>query len=295
MMSARYSFVILHYNATDDTIECVDSVRKYMAGKDYHIVLVDNASPNGSGPLLREKYGNDNDITLILSDKNLGFSGGNNIGFAYAKQHLSPDFIVMLNNDTLLLQADFAELIESEYAESHFAVLGPKVESPGNYCRSNPVSLTERSLFYYIRKTVQILFNYVISFIGIEPYYQRLKGRRNGHSIAKCDGSYETRRLEGVQLHGCFWIFSKEYIELFDGLNAKTFLYGEEPLLHRRLIVNNLKSVYNPAIRIYHKEDASTKTIHRNARKKQLFVDKLALKANWAIICNRFTERGNKS
>ena len=115
MMSTRYSFVILHYNATDDTIECVDSVRKYMAGKDYHIVLVDNASPNGSGPLLREKYGSDNDITLILSDKNLGFSGGNNIGFAYAKQHLSPDFIVMLNNDTLLLQADFAELIESEH------------------------------------------------------------------------------------------------------------------------------------------------------------------------------------
>jgi GT2 family glycosyltransferase len=63
---------------------------------------------------------------------------------------------------------------------------------------------------------------------------------------------------QDVLIHGCCLIFSEEYINIFDGLDDRTFLYGEEPLLYLRLKKHKLLSVYNPDLKIKHLEDIST-------------------------------------
>ena len=51
-----FSFVILHYNTFDDTVDCIDSIFKNIDYPNYHIVVVENGSKNNSGMKLFQKY-----------------------------------------------------------------------------------------------------------------------------------------------------------------------------------------------------------------------------------------------
>ena len=52
-------FVILHYNGIEDTEKCIQSIKELEGRQDIRIVIVDNASPNGTGQLLSHKYAHD--------------------------------------------------------------------------------------------------------------------------------------------------------------------------------------------------------------------------------------------
>ena len=88
------AFVILHYRAIDTTRSCVKSIRA-LAG-DKHIVIVDNASPNGTGAVLAEEFAASPDVTVLLHGKNDGFARGNNVGTRWVCTHLDADFTVVL-------------------------------------------------------------------------------------------------------------------------------------------------------------------------------------------------------
>ena len=79
-------------------------------------------------------------------------------------------------------------------------------------------------------------------------------------------------KIYKVQLHGCFYIFSKKYFEYFDGFDSRTFLYMEEEILFQHLLNKNLVSVYLPQIEVFHEEDASTNAmLQKRPRTKQIF------------------------
>lgn len=289
-MNYKFAYVLLHYNTLKDTLLCVNSIG---GGKiNQQIIIVDNKSPNGSGIELFHKFRDNPNVHVILNPHNDGFTGGNNIGFRYAKEKLDADFIVMLNNDTIIEQTNFEDLVVEEYQQSGFAVLGPRIENPGQVFSSNPVSYKESSVCHYAWQFVKSLLNLVRVCLYVENLYQRTKRKIiTRRDAAASVGRYDNERRENVMLHGCFWVFSRKYIDLFDGLNHQTFLYGEEPMLYHRLLINDLKSVYQPSIHVFHKEDASTKTIKQNNRKRQLFINRYVLLANLAVIRNRFTEK----
>lgn len=267
----KFSFVILHYNALADTIECIDSI-KNCVGADCGIVVVDNKSPNGTGAELEKRYKGDAQVTVILNEKNEGFARGNNVGFRYAKEYQNPDFIVMLNNDTLILQNDFAAQVESEYAQMQFAVLGPIIKTPHKPYSSNPgpTKLPSEKWFrkYVLKNKVKLVLNYMF---GLDTFYEWLVRKVVGEKDRRFDESLLMHRAENVVLHGSFLIFSKDYISKFDGLNDRTFLYQEERLLFLRLQQNHLKSVFSPNIEIFHKEDAATKTVSVKSKLKRRF------------------------
>ena len=267
----KFSFVILHYNALSDTIECIDSIKKCV-GADCAIVVVDNKSPNGTGAELEERYKGDAQVTVILNEKNEGFARGNNVGFRYAKENQNPDFIVMLNNDTLILQNDFAALVEKEYAQTQFAVLGPVIQTPHKPYSSNPgpSKLPSEKWFrkYLLKNKVKLVLNYMF---GFDLFYEWLVRKVFGEKDKKFDESLLAHRAENVVLHGSCLIFSKDYISKFEGLNDRTFLYQEERLLFLRLQQNHLKSVFSPNIEIFHKEDAATKTVSVKSKLKRRF------------------------
>lgn len=289
-MKKTFTFVILHYLSIDDTIKCIDSIKKIGIKNKVEIVVVDNASKNNSGILLKEKYINDNSVHIIVNNENLGFTKGNNVGFKYAKETLKTDFIILCNNDTYLIQDDFFELVYGEYKQSNFAVLGPKILLPNN--EINPVLMEIPSLKQLKTQLKQFIFDYILTLIYLDKPYTFLRkmikkaliklGIKKQNKLV--DSQLYNERHENIVLHGCFWIFSKEYIDKFDGLNEKTFLYREEELLAKRLIDNNLKSVYNPNIVIFHSDDSSTNLITKTKRKKKLFVDKNQIKSTKILI-----------
>ena len=73
------SFVILHYQAVDETISCIETIIEKVSGNK-KVIVVDNGSPNGTGELLQEKYKGFDCVCVVSTKKNLGFAKGNNIG-----------------------------------------------------------------------------------------------------------------------------------------------------------------------------------------------------------------------
>lgn len=271
----KITFVILHYYTYEDTIKCVESIKK-LNYKNIEIVIVDNASKNNSGNLLRNKYKNNKRVHIILSDKNLGFANGNNLGFKYAKEKLKTDFIVMCNNDVYMIQDDFCQKIIAEYKESKFAILGPKIylkniNTVCNYNHTMPTleslkkKRTYRKIFYYLNK-FYLRYMYIIISKFIKLFIKK----------KQVDTS---KRMEDIVINGACIIFSEEYIKKFDGIDSRTFLYYEEPLLYLRIKQNNMKSVYNPDIEVFHSEGVATKKTKKNKRKRFEFVLKYEIES----------------
>lgn len=103
------SIIIVNYNTKPLTVDCVDSIINKTIGIDYEIILVDNASSDGS----QEFFANDARIKFIEAGRNLGFGKANNLGVQQAKG----DYIFFLNSDTLLLNNAIYEMWR--YCEEH--------------------------------------------------------------------------------------------------------------------------------------------------------------------------------
>lgn len=128
----RFSLVyiiILNWNGTNDTIECLKSL--YMLDYPrFQIIVVDNGSTDNSVELLRERYPQ---IVLIENGSNLGFTGGNNIGIRYAMAH-DADYIWLLNNDTVVGPDSLSKLVDTGEKSPDIALISPVIyyyDDPG--------------------------------------------------------------------------------------------------------------------------------------------------------------------
>lgn len=284
----KYVFVILHYYTIEDTKKCIESIKEKSNNKNIEIVVVDNASPNNTGKELYNLYRQNDKIHVIINKENLGFARGNNVGFKYAKENLNADFIIMCNNDTYLLKDDFFTLIQEEYERSNFAVLGPKILLPNN--KVNPIIQKLPDMKQLNKQLFMTRLEYITNLLYLNKLYKWLKKILKNILIAlKLKSKSKVKdneniRYENIVLHGSFYIFSKKYIEKFEGLDDRTFLYREEELLALRLKNNNLKSVYNPEIEIFHNEDGATNAITKSDRKKKIFICKNQIKSTKILI-----------
>ena len=91
------SIIILNYNGERYLDNCIASVLKNDY-QNFEVLLVDNASTDLSVKNALQAFGGDTRLRLVQSKENLGFSGGNNLGFNHSKG----DLIVFLNNDTVV-------------------------------------------------------------------------------------------------------------------------------------------------------------------------------------------------
>ena len=89
--------VVLNWNGWRDTDACLESLAD-LDYPSYRVVVVDNASTDGSEAQLRARHPS---VTLLQSGANLGFAGGNNVGLRYALEG-GAEYVWLLNNDTLV-------------------------------------------------------------------------------------------------------------------------------------------------------------------------------------------------
>lgn len=264
------AFVILHYMVDEDTVECVESIRKWIDTESYKIILVDNCSPNDSFEKLKLRYENSSDVILIHNDSNLGFAKGNNVGYIYAKNQLNARFVVLMNNDIMLIEPDLFKKVNEEYQNTGFAVLGPMIFTKDGTCNSNPYRSSPLSIDdvnYLIKDLKRRLF--WAKYHGESIYQKLFKPRDVTKSHKPNDFIF---KQENVCLHGCFLVFSDLYLNKYNGLNENTFLYVEEDILYWEMMRDGMKTVYLPEIRIFHKEDSATKAATKSKRTKRLFV-----------------------
>lgn len=264
------AFVILHYLAIEDTIECVESIIEHNETNRIHIIIVDNASPDKSGDVLEEKYRELSYVTVIKNEKNLGFANGNNVGFRYAKENFDYKYIILSNNDIIIFQDEMTKKLDEEFSKSKFAVLGPMVLTKDGRYSSSPSRmkpLTKKEAEDFLKDYQNFLRFQNLHLRWLYILYRKYVLKK-GRKPKICD---HYKKYYNVSVHGCFMVFSHEYSDRFDGLDNRTFMYGEEDILFQTVIKNDLTMVYDPDIVIYHKEDASTDKLHKSGRKKREF------------------------
>lgn len=287
-------FIILHYQSIVETRTCVKSIENNIDTDNYKIIIVDNASPNNTGLLLIDEYKTKNTIEIILSNENLGFAQGNNLGIRKAKEYGS-DFIVVCNNDIVLIEKNFLEKVRQTYDETKFAVLGPMILTrDGNYDCS-PVNETfmnvtdVETLIKNLRRKLWLYQHKLERIYWLEKKFKQLHSKNSDKNqlINK-----SINRDYNVKLHGCFLVLSPIFQKEYNGFNPNTFLYMEEDILHVELQRDQLKSVYDPTIKIYHMEDAATNFCF-SGKDKQIFTLKHQIES-CKVLRNIVTEQEKK-
>jgi len=117
----KISIILLNYNGYDDTIACIESLKKNTNNLNYEIIVVDNDSTDDSF----QKLSNVDGITLLDSGNNGGFSYGNNVGIKFAIDN-GADYIYLLNNDTIVNDNTISNLYEV-METSDIDILGSRI------------------------------------------------------------------------------------------------------------------------------------------------------------------------
>lgn len=264
------TFVILHYNNIDETMECLDSLEKFNS----NIVVVSNSKDYDNLKMIEKRVSK-----VIINEENIGFAKANNIGCKYAIEHFQPDFLCVINNDVIIEQKDFITQVEKLYKKYKFDILGPKI-LPEESDSCNPfyayktldevrarIKYTEKLIKIYQNKFLRLLLNI---YLKVKATFRKEKKTTNGSSDQL-----------NVALHGCALIFSKKYYKKYnDVFYNGTFLFHEEEFLALRAKENNLVMLYSPKIELYHKEGSSlAKKFQKQKYDSLIFRNKEILKS----------------
>jgi GT2 family glycosyltransferase len=120
----RLSIVIVTYNSKIDIEGCLQSLTTAPASIDYEIVVVDNASTDGTPAYVRERWPG---VHLLEAGGNLGFAKANNLGI----RHTFGELVLLLNPDTVIPAGALDALVAELDRSPHVAIIGPRIVDGG--------------------------------------------------------------------------------------------------------------------------------------------------------------------
>ena len=224
-MQARINIVILNWNGFDDTCQLLDSLFN-ISYTNIKIIVVDNNSVNNEAEMLRKSYGDK--IHIISCKKNLGFSGGNNVGIKFSLEDKA-DFVLLLNNDTIV-EADFLEPLINIFDSS------------------NKIGITGPQINYY---------NEMDKIWSAGGKISRI--RSSGFAKSNFKETESNKEHKSVSfVSGCCMLIKSEVLTRVGIFDENYFLYNEDTDLCLRTTRAGYKVLIIPESKIYHKVNSST-------------------------------------
>ncbi len=227
--------IIINYNSTDYTLKCMASVAdKTDITISYQVIVVDNNSNISEYKKLKENFPNSTEksnISLHRSNINTGFGGGNMYGAQFAKAN----YLLFLNNDTMLLNDGLS--LSKDFMNNHLKV---GVCTAQNYDEYNNLVPS----FDHNKGLRRLLFGRSFLESNIPKKYPKRKKEY-------------THPLEVNWVNGAFLFFSKEAFEAVGGFDTNIFLYYEEMDICRRLLDKGYKTMLVPVAKILHYQGVS--------------------------------------
>lgn len=232
--NARVSVLIVSYNTKDMTLACIESVRKFASNNEQEIIVVDNASSDGSADAIEKNFP---DIRLVRSPVNLGFAGANNLA---ALQATAP-FILLLNPDTLILDNGIERLLS-------FAQLNPDAGIWGGRTFFADMSLNPSSVWRFM--SLWSLFAQTFGF-------SKIFGKSRFWSPESYGGWGRDSVREVDIVTGCFFLIKRTLWEKLGGFDRQFFMYAEEADLCFRARKLGAQALFTPDATIIHYGGAS--------------------------------------
>lgn len=301
-MMPKVAIIILNWNGWEDSIECLESIYKIFYPS-YDIILVDNASEDdsleqihnfaqgniqkqsksteyNSKKIFKLNFSEDefHDVVQIHStpiksilitiknDKNYGFAEGNNIGIRFALKNLKPDYVLLLNNDTVVDKDFLTELIAIAEDDNQNGFVGPK------------------TYFYEFNDRKDI-----INFAGGTLNLSR--GTSQSIGFGEVDNGQHDRMKIVDYVEGSCMLIKSEVLKMAGSLDKRYFAYWEETDLCIRGSELGYKSVYAPKAKIWHKVSASTSSpakIYYYYRNRFWFVKKHSKRGEYLKFLSYF-------
>lgn len=298
---SRFAFIVLHYKAREATLACVESILALDKGPGdaLDIVVVENGCHDSIEGFLAGHLGTAamGGVTVLVSEENLGFARGNDLGFAYAKRELDPDFFIVCNNDVVFARKDTCKAIAASYAARRFDVMGPDIYNPLLGVHQSPgkarIPVPEE---YVLRLEDSFKRRLDESYSGERKL--RLKyllmatapGRALRSAKLKRSSDGWDRSKEGVELQGSCVVFSRDYAMQMDwAFCPDTFMYLEELISLVVSQIHGFEHVYDPSVQVQHMHGVSTSLDHPDEVEKHRFFLKENLKSVEVLkqlLCN---------
>lgn len=231
---------IINYNGAANTLECLRSlVNLSIKGFSLHVVVVDNASKEPF--TLPQKEFSRLSCTVIHNKTNLGFSGGHNTSIQFALKHLV-DYVMILNNDTLVDEKLVLELLKVAESDKGIGVLGPKIYFSKGF------------EFHKDRYAKEDLGKVIWYAGGIMDWNNVLGFHRGVDEID--NGQYD--KLEETEfVSGCCMLIRREILQKIGRFDERYFLYYEDIDFNTRVKKADFKILYVPSAVLWHKNAAS--------------------------------------
>ena len=236
------SVIIINYNTCELTKACIDSVFEKTKRISFEVILVDNASTDGS----KRYFQNDDRITYIYNTENLGFGRANNVGIDIAKGRN----ILFLNSDTLLINDAISVL--SEYLDENKDV---------GACGGNLYDKNMNPTHSYKRILPSIFWEFSILFCSFPERLLFGKNAEFNHSCKALDVGYIT---------GADLMVPKHVLNDCGVFSPDFFMYYEETDLCSRIKKAKYKIRSVPSAQIIHLEGASSKQDGTSSNKNKI-------------------------
>ena len=211
------TLVMLNLNAAQMTCEALDAVLSQTIADRLKIVVVDNGSSDGSADIIAARFGDR--VTVLRADTNLGFAGGNNLGF----RHAEGKYLLLLNNDAIPEPRWAEELLKVAEAERNIVM-----------CTSKIILHRDRRL---------------IDCVGHNIFPDGLSRSRGNWQIDA--GQYE-KREESLLASGCAALYRRKEVLDCGGFDEDFFAYQDDVELGLKLRLGGGKCLYVPSAIVYH-------------------------------------------
>lgn len=222
--------ILVNYNGFEDTRECIKSITDVI-GELPHIVLVDNNSKDLEN--LKTLYQLYDKLHIIFNDENIGFGRANNVGIKWAQENIEFEYLLLLNNDTLMEPNTIGQLIKPFSKDPKIGITTGKIMYEAN-----------RDLVWYGGGQI----DYNRGWPKIQDY----------NNTATSKGANLSKYVDFIS--GCVMMFTKESIKRIRGFDDEFFMYCEDLELCMRTRKLGYKLYYEPKSIVYHKVQGATKT-----------------------------------
>ncbi|MBK8506952.1 MAG: glycosyltransferase [Saprospiraceae bacterium] len=232
----KLSIIIVNYNVKYFLRQLLQSIQASVTNFRFEIIVVDNASSDGSVIFLEKDFPH---IKLIENTVNLGFSKANNVGIKCSKG----EFILLLNPDTILQEDTLMKVIA--YMDDHpdVGALGCRmIDGSGHFLPESKRGFPSPRVALF-------------KSLGLSAMFPG-SGYFNAYYLGHLD-EFEINEVD--VLTGAFMLLSRKALQASGLLDEDFFMYGEDIDLSYRIKKNDFKVIYYPLTTIIHFKGESTK------------------------------------
>jgi len=201
---ARISVIIVVWNAKKYVLECLGSLRDCCADIHHEVIVVDNASTDGTPEMIASLFP---EFRLIRNPENYGFAKANNIGILAS----SGEYVCLVNSDVKFTADCISPMLDYMIAHPDVAMAGPKMLGPNGEVRRSTMRFPT-------------LWNTFCRAFGLDVAFKRSRWF-GGWMMSDFD--HQTTQSVEV-LNGWFVLTRREAIDRVGLLDPRFFMYGED-------------------------------------------------------------------